>query len=199
MLNIFDLSCERNSKIIFKNLSFKLKNNMVLQIIADNGKGKTSLLRTLCGLLVKKNGKIQYNKIFIKNLTDIFYIGNKQTLYKFLTPIDNLLILAKYSNTNCTTTNIIDALKFFNLHNFSNIPCYELSTGQCQKVFLTQLLLIKAQIFFLDEPFLFLDEQGIILTKSLIISLLLQKNKQIVITTHSVIEDLLEYSVTLHL
>ncbi len=199
MIIIIDnLFCERNSKLIFKNLSFKLKNNTILQIVAGNGCGKTSLLRILCGLLHKKEGKIIIEKLYFNSLKNIFYLGTKQTLYKTLSPLENLMLFLSYNNNNYTNQDILKALKYFNLQNFTNIPCVELSTGQCQRVLLSQLFLTNAEFFLLDEPFLYLDECGILLVKKIIIEFV-SNNKNIIISTHTVIKELRRHSIILHL
>ncbi|MCV3769763.1 MAG: ATP-binding cassette domain-containing protein, partial [Wolbachia pipientis] len=60
MLECKYLSCARNNKILFKNLSFKAKPKLKILIIGPNGSGKTSLIRSLSGLLPPLSGKIKY-------------------------------------------------------------------------------------------------------------------------------------------
>lgn len=200
MLICNNLSCQRNLQIIFKNLSINLKNYKILQIIGSNGIGKTSLLRILCGLLlIEENGIIKYSNINTIEKNFLFFLGNKQTLYKSMTPYDNLSILSNLIGNNIKKNDIFSALMYYGLQQYLYIPCKNLSTGQCQKVFLSQLLLLHDyKFFFLDEPFLYLDEQGIILTKRLIYNLIC-KNKNFIITTHSKIKDLTDVSAFLYL
>jgi ABC-type transport system involved in cytochrome c biogenesis ATPase subunit len=74
----------------------------------------------------------------------------------------------------------------------------ELSTGQRQRVLLSKLLLVESNVWFLDEPFLFLDKDGIILTKKIIFDFIRSGN-MVVITTHAVLTDLLSKSVIVYL
>lgn len=200
MLISRNLRCDRNNKLIFRNLSFTLRSCKILQVVADNGVGKTSLLRILCGLLSFSDGFINFCfKSFSCNQDKRFmYIGNKQSLYKNLTPFENLSLYLKYIQCN-PIVSIEDALKYFDLHMYAHVLCEELSTGQCQKVFLAKLLLVDVNFWFLDEPFIFLDEIGIYRTKKLIFNFIKNCDKRVVITTHYLLKDLLSDSVILYL
>ena len=50
LLEVRDLSCERDERVLFAGLSFVVDCGTVLQIAGSNGSGKTTLLRILCGL-----------------------------------------------------------------------------------------------------------------------------------------------------
>ena len=47
LLAVDDLFCERDERVLFQNLSFRLAEGQVLQIKGGNGSGKTTLLRIL--------------------------------------------------------------------------------------------------------------------------------------------------------
>ena len=50
MLRVSHLSCSRGNKPLFADVSFELKAGQALHLEGDNGVGKTSLLRIVCGL-----------------------------------------------------------------------------------------------------------------------------------------------------
>ena len=50
MLEVKNLFCERDERVLFANFSFQINSSEVVQIIGQNGSGKTTLLRILCGL-----------------------------------------------------------------------------------------------------------------------------------------------------
>jgi len=57
-LNARHLSCIRQDRLIFKDISFSLSPGEVLWIKGKNGAGKSSLLRIIAGLLKPIQGEI---------------------------------------------------------------------------------------------------------------------------------------------
>ena len=49
-LNISQVSCERDDRLLFQNLSFALSSGDILRVAGPNGAGKTTLLRMIAGL-----------------------------------------------------------------------------------------------------------------------------------------------------
>ena len=49
------------SKPIFNNLTFSVKQGEKIAVIGKSGAGKTTLLRSLCGLLEPETGSVQIN------------------------------------------------------------------------------------------------------------------------------------------
>ncbi len=58
ILEIKNLFCERDDRVLFENLSFSLKSGEIIQVEGQNGSGKTTLLRILCGLNQNDEGDI---------------------------------------------------------------------------------------------------------------------------------------------
>ncbi len=59
-LIIDNLHLERGDKFLFKNMSFSLESYKPIIVRGSNGSGKTSLLRSVAGLLKPVSGKISY-------------------------------------------------------------------------------------------------------------------------------------------
>ena len=55
------LTCIREDRILFDELSFRLDSGDILQVEGANGTGKTSLLRILAGLSQPYSGRVFYN------------------------------------------------------------------------------------------------------------------------------------------
>ena len=58
LLKAENLSCERDDRLLFSNLSFEIKSGEVLQLEGPNGAGKTTLLRILSGLFPSYDGNV---------------------------------------------------------------------------------------------------------------------------------------------
>ncbi len=50
MLSAANLFCERDDRVLFRNLDFSLAQGQIVQVRGSNGSGKTTLLRILGGL-----------------------------------------------------------------------------------------------------------------------------------------------------
>ena len=145
ILKAEQLFCERDDRVLFRELSFSARAGEVIQIKGSNGSGKTTLLRVICGLNDNYHG----------------------TLNKVLTPVENL----RWSvglRENVTSESIYQALAEIGLRGFEDSQCFSLSAGQQQRVSLSKLLLGTAIIWILDEPFTTLDVDGVQLLEKLL-------------------------------
>lgn len=57
-----DLACRRGDRLLFRGLSFDLREGEALQVVGPNGTGKSSLLRILAGLLKPYAGTVTGNR-----------------------------------------------------------------------------------------------------------------------------------------
>ena len=62
MLSIDSIWKEFPDKILFKNLSFRLKEGMRVGLVGPNGAGKTTLLKILLGLEIPDKGIVDIGK-----------------------------------------------------------------------------------------------------------------------------------------
>ncbi|HFL8824343.1 MAG TPA: heme ABC exporter ATP-binding protein CcmA [Candidatus Azoamicus sp. OHIO1] len=188
MLFVSNLKCLINGRIIFKDVSFNLFKSDVLHVIGSNGSGKTTLLKLLSFLYRNKHGNIFFNGKCVRNnsnyyLGNIIFIGHKHSIHLLLTPIENLVF---YMSLSCTELlmNIKKALIFMGIDNKMDSRCLELSVGQCQRVLLSRLLIQKSRIWILDEPYSYLDSDGMNLLNKIILSFL-KSGGIVIISDHS--------------
>jgi heme exporter protein A len=57
-----DLACRRGERLLFRGLSFELREGEALQVVGPNGAGKSSLIRILAGLLRPYAGTVERNR-----------------------------------------------------------------------------------------------------------------------------------------
>ena len=165
MLCVNSLFCERDDRILFEDLNFELREGQVLQIKGSNGSGKTTLLRNICGLNVGYEGAISWYGDPITECQEEFYsslvyIGHRVGVNKVLTPLENLRWSSSLQQV-ITDDELLDALEQVGLRGYEDSQCFTLSAGQQQRVSLSKLLLSRAKLWVLDEPFTTLDAAGV--------------------------------------
>lgn len=173
ILKVQNLSCQRGYNLLFDEISLKLSSGELLRITGTNGSGKTSLLKILAGLILPETGHISLNDESCKSdkyQQQILYLGHLSMLSGELSSLENLEYLFGLNQTAKTaqTTMLTDVLSQIGLKGFENEPASKLSAGQKRRVILAQLLLSKAKVWLLDEPFTALDLEGISTVESCI-------------------------------
>lgn len=184
MIQALNLSCSRDDRTLFSELSFSVNAGQVLLLEGKNGSGKTTLLRILCGFREADSGQILWNNENIENTdyhADMAYIGHLDGIKKELTVLENLkMSLALATAGNYTIT---QALEKVHLAGYDDALVQTLSAGQKRRLSLARLLITKKPLWLLDEPFTSLDKGGIALISELMVEHC-QLGGLIILTSH---------------
>ncbi len=162
MFCVSNLSCSRGDRRLFSGVSFSLQPGQWLHLEGNNGVGKTSLLRLVCGLSALEEGEIHWQdqavgkdpQAFRANLA---YLGHQLALKDELSPLENLRIDAAIAGRQLTLPDALQALAQMGLRGRENLPVRVLSQGQKRRTALARLLVSTAKLWVLDEPFVALD------------------------------------------
>jgi heme exporter protein A len=173
MLSVSQLSCYRGYKPLFTDLSFELRSNEALQLEGDNGAGKTSLLRLVCGLSTPQSGQIRWNNQLVSEApqafrSDLFYLGHQLALKEELTALENLQIDAALAGRSLSNKQAFDALALMGLRGRENLSVRVMSQGQKRRTALARLIASQARLWILDEPFVALDVKAVDLLRQLL-------------------------------
>src|SRR5688572_17817202 len=188
MLEATGLACERGGRTLFRNLDLSLASGELLRIAGDNGSGKTSLLRILCGLLAPSAGEVRWDRNSITRLREEFsqrivYLGHAPAVKGDLTAAENLSISCALTGKPVPTQAVQEALAQLGLSEITT-PVRKLSQGQRRRAALARLALSETlPLWLLDEPFAALDAPGIALLNQLLAQRL-ANGGMIVVTTH---------------
>ena len=158
-LKIEDLSCKRGESKVLNNINLTIKSGETLVVKGRNGSGKTTLLRILSNFITSYQGKVSLNELSI--LEDNLYnnkfnlIGQKNSLKDNLSIKKNLELWDIIFNE---TLDHAKLLEYDNLDHLINRDVGSLSDGQKKCISLHRLNYNKYEFWFLDEPFVYLDE-----------------------------------------
>jgi heme exporter protein A len=199
MLKVNELECVRGDRLLFSQLSFTVTPGNLLHVQGANGSGKTTLLRAICGLLQPQVGTIYWHGKNIHSIrdefyNDILYLGHLNGIKPDLTGIENLRISATLSGLAIKTSLLWEALQRMGLNGFEDLQTKVLSQGQKRRVALAKLLLSRAPLWILDEPFVGLDNTAVDLILKILANHLAHSG-MIIITTH---QDLFIQSGSVH-
>jgi heme exporter protein A len=161
MLEAVNVACVRGDRPLFSGLSFTLGPGDLLHVVGPNGRGKTTLLRTVCGLTRPAEGEIRWNGTPIRAasdayLSELLFVGHLNGIQYELTPVENLQALACLSGA-ADRDRCIDALTRMGLAAYRDFPAKILSQGQKRRLALARLLVLRRKLWVLDEPLSALD------------------------------------------
>lgn len=165
MLKAQGLACVRGDRLLFKDLSFAIEAGSLLYVLGENGSGKSSLLRMLCGLLAPEQGQVVWADKPIKAnaeqyLASLKYLGHLNGLKDDLSALENLQMGARLAGQEVTAASALAALNAIGIARCANLPVRVLSQGQKRRVALAALWLSTSRLWILDEPFAALDVQA---------------------------------------
>jgi heme exporter protein A len=166
MLRVSHLSCSRGNKPLFAGVSFELQAGQALHLEGDNGVGKTSLLRIICGLSPADAGEVWWQDKTIQDnaaafRSSLFYLGHGLSLKEELTALENLMSDAAVSGRTLSEVQALVALARMGLRGREHLPLRVMSQGQKRRTALARLLASQALLWVLDEPFVALDVKAV--------------------------------------
>jgi heme exporter protein A len=171
-LEVENLHLWRGEHHVLRGVEFALRRGSCLEVTGPNGSGKTSLLRTVCGLMYPEEGRVLWNGESIRRDLPAFhsalaYLGHEPPLKADLSARENLGYWIGVRQR--IERGAIDAA----LARVGGGPWCErlvrtLSAGQRRRVALAGLALLTVPLWLLDEPTTNLDAEGRQLVGSLI-------------------------------
>lgn len=189
ILQVTNLTKRFNGFAAVDNLSFSVAKGEVYGFLGQNGAGKSTTIRMLLTLIMPDAGNIQiFGKELSKHrsevLKNIGAVIERPDLYKYLTAIENMRILAAMSGVKLTTTQLMQHLELVGLAERATSKVRTYSQGMKQRLGLACALVHNPDLIILDEPTNGLDPQGIADMRNRIISLSKDQGKTLIVSSH---------------
>ena len=161
MLKVENLSIKYGSIEAVKNVSFEVNEGEVVTLIGANGAGKTSILRTISGLVRPTEGTISYlgNDIHKTPARKIVADGLAQVpegrhVFAGLTVMENLEMGAFLHKNKEENTALLKKVfqRFPRLEERKNQDAATLSGGEQQMLAMGRAIMSRPKLLLLDEP-----------------------------------------------
>ena len=149
VLKLDNLTVGYGDKIVLENLDFLLKHNQKVVILGRNGVGKSTIIKTIMGVIKPISGGFKWN-----NSADLNYFSQEEVFDNLVTPIEYI----RYFYHLKTDEEIRKVLASVGIKkDLATKRMVELSGGQQTKVRLALMTMKKSNILVLDEPTNHLD------------------------------------------
>lgn len=154
------ITCYRGDQRLVNKLSFSLSNGEITQIVGRNGVGKTTLLKSMVGIVPLHSGEVLWQgqsiqKDRLNYHENIYYLDHQIGIKSELTVLENIILDVRIGHKK----NHREVLTQLGLIEMQNKLARRLSQGERQRLALVKLLLSGAALWILDEPFSSLDSE----------------------------------------
>lgn len=173
---------------LLRNFNYEF-DNKIYGILGESGCGKTTLLKTIAGLMNPLDGEILVDneKLQKANKNNIYMLHQNYTSFDWMDCLENILIAKKIKGTinESDIKKAISILKRVGLGNYLKKYPKQLSGGQRQRLALARTLYMDPQIILMDEPLSALDESTRTDMQNMIMEIHRLLNNTIIMVTHS--------------
>lgn len=186
MIDIINLSKKYGKVHALDDVSFQIKEGKIIGIFGINGVGKSTILKSIAGVIRPDKGKILIDgeEINHKLYNKIAFIPDVDTYFPHLTIKESLAFMKEFY-INWDEEKAYNMLKIFNLTDDQMIS--NLSKGNRARVKIILGFAQNAKYILLDEPFSGID----IFKREEFIKAMVEyisPNQSIIITTHEIAE-----------
>ena len=169
MIEIKNVSKTYNGKKkVLKNVSFKIESGEIFAFIGHNGAGKTTMIKSIMGILDFKEGDILVDNKSIKEeplecKRIMAYVADNPDLYENMKAIDfiNFICDMYEVSEDIRRENTLKYAKMFEIEDKLNDDISSFSHGMKQKVALIAALAHNPKVLIMDEPFVGLDPKAV--------------------------------------
>jgi len=199
VIEVRNLTFRYNSKVIFNDISFRLKEDETTVVLGSSGVGKSTLLRCILGLERPESGSIIVNGTDITKITEeelnlirreFGMLFQSAALFNSMTVGENVAFPLRqhrdYDEEKIQSI-VREKLKLVGLEDSEDMMPAELSGGMRKRAGLARALALDPKCLFFDEPISGLDPIIAGGIDDLILKLKAVKGMTMMIVTHELI------------
>jgi branched-chain amino acid transport system ATP-binding protein len=160
MLSVHEICVGYKELLAIHEVSFEVRKGEVVSLVGSNGAGKSTVIKTIAGLLNPKKGEIYFNKEPIHNTPPYEIVKKKismipegRRLFGRLSVLDNLLLGAYPLDSKEEGEALENVFELFPiLRERRNQRADTLSGGEQQQLAIARGLMSRPSLLMLDEP-----------------------------------------------
>ena len=191
---------DKTSPAVIDDYSLTVKSGETVAIMGENGCGKSTLAKTMCGLLKANSGNITVHGISVRGKTSKII---RQKLHQTIGYVMQLPEQQLFADTvrndvaygpknfglkgNALKERVDETLRLLNLENLAEKSPFALSGGQQRLVAIAGVLAYKPRVLVLDEPTAGLDFEAALRIRE-ILEMLHNQGVTIILITHNLQE-----------
>lgn len=184
MVEIVDLHKKFGKNNVLNGVDLNINEGGIFAVLGPNGSGKTTIIKSILGMVIPDNGTIKvFNTNIKKNSNYRSKIDYLPQIANFPSNLKVIELIKMIKDLRGQTNNDQKLIETFKLQPFLNKKLGTLSGGTKQKVNLLLTFMFDSPIVILDEPTTGLDPISLIRLKELIAAEK-KKGKAILITSH---------------
>ncbi|AYD00598.1 ABC transporter ATP-binding protein [Neorhizobium sp. NCHU2750] len=160
LLNTVGLWSGYGGKPVLQGVDINVREGEIVAVIGRNGVGKSTLMKSLIGLLPRDKGSVVFRGLAIDNVPaykrarlGIGYVPQGRDVFPRLSVIENLMVGEQISGKRATNDEIETIFSYFPiLKERRNQQAGTMSGGQQQQLAIGRVLIGKPSLILLDEP-----------------------------------------------
>ena len=161
MLKTIELNTYYGESHVLKDVSVSVERGQVVVMLGPNGHGKSTLLKSICGLVEKIDGQIIYDERSISGLASdkivnlgITYVAENRELFPYMTVRENLKLGAYSKNARRNERENMEWVSslFPKLVQRQSQLASTMSGGEAKMLAIARGLMSDADLLCIDEP-----------------------------------------------
>jgi branched-chain amino acid transport system ATP-binding protein len=161
MLQVESMEAGYGELQVLREISFSVKKGELIVILGPNGHGKSTLLKTICGLVKSNTGSIKFkgkeiSQLPIEKIVEmgLVYVAEERELFPEMTVLENLKLGAFNINARKEESeNLRRVFSLFpKLSDMKNRTVSGLSGGEAKMLAIGRGIMSNAELLALDEP-----------------------------------------------
>ncbi|EIJ80407.1 urea ABC transporter, ATP-binding protein UrtE [Bacillus methanolicus PB1] len=194
MLSVQNVAAGYGQSVVLENVSIQVSKGAVTAVLGRNGVGKTTLIKSIIGLIKPIAGTIEWENEDITSLPPeekvrkgIGYVPQGREIFSSLTVEENLLLGFEALPRKVNQSQILEEIYelFPILKEMLHRKGGDLSGGQQQQLAIARALIGQPKLLLLDEPMEGIQPSIVQLIRDVIVKIAKEKRVGIVLVEHS--------------